>query len=145
MPTTTAQRAASAKYDRANTKQISIKLNTNTDKWIIDHLAKQPNIQGYIKELVRKDMFARAEDEVMEGRLKALMAQGWAKVSYSAADEPSCAFFDVEDDEVARWLVRRFDARQDAITEGTWVVQCGNGESHDKVILPMLDRLLGKE
>lgn len=44
------------KYDKANTTQIHFKLNNKTDKDIIEHLNKQPNKQGYIKELIRKDM-----------------------------------------------------------------------------------------
>lgn len=44
------------KYDKANTTQINFKLNNKTDKDIIEHLNKQLNKQGYIKELIRKDM-----------------------------------------------------------------------------------------
>lgn len=50
------QSQASIKYDRDNTKRIFIKLNTNTDIDILDHLENKPNKQGYIKELIRNDM-----------------------------------------------------------------------------------------
>lgn len=45
----------SAKYDANNTKRIFLKLNKNTDKDIIEHLEGR-NKQGYIKNLIRKDM-----------------------------------------------------------------------------------------
>lgn len=54
--TSKAQRAASAKYDKANTKGIYLKLNIKEDAAILDHLAKQPNKQGYIKKLIHDDM-----------------------------------------------------------------------------------------
>ena len=46
----------SIKYDRENTKRVFIKLNKNTDKDILDYLDGITNKQGYIKELIRKDM-----------------------------------------------------------------------------------------
>ena len=54
--TTEAQKRAVRKYDAANTKQIHLKLNLTTDKDILDWLAQQESIQGYIKELIRQDM-----------------------------------------------------------------------------------------
>ena len=51
-----AQIKASAKYDADNTKQIKLKLNTKTDKDILDKLESLSNKQGYIKELIRKDL-----------------------------------------------------------------------------------------
>ena len=53
---TPAKRKAIAKYDAANTRQIHLKLNKNTDAEIIAHLEKQKSIQGYIKELIDLDM-----------------------------------------------------------------------------------------
>lgn len=49
-----AQRRAVAKYDAANTKKITLKLNRNTDADIIDTLAAVDNMQGYIKALIRQ-------------------------------------------------------------------------------------------
>lgn len=49
----------SIKYDKENTKRVFIKLNKNTDKDILDYLGGIPNKQGYIKELIRKDMKPR--------------------------------------------------------------------------------------
>ena len=72
MATTKAQRAASARYDRENTKQVSVKLNTRTDAEMLAHLAAQPNVQGYIKRLVREDMYRIAEDGMMEDQLGSL-------------------------------------------------------------------------
>ncbi|MBR3166908.1 MAG: hypothetical protein IKF16_12145 [Lachnospiraceae bacterium] len=51
-----AQKRATEKYDKANTKQIMMKLNKGTDADILEKLASVPNVQGYIKELIRADM-----------------------------------------------------------------------------------------
>ena len=53
---TEAQKRASSKYDKANTKGIYLKLNKTTDAAIIDHLSTKTNVQGYIKDLIRRDM-----------------------------------------------------------------------------------------
>ena len=53
---TKAQKKAKAKYDRGNTKQIILKLNLKTDKDILDLLQSVENKQGYIKQLIRKDI-----------------------------------------------------------------------------------------
>ena len=49
----------SIKYDKENTKRVYIKLNKNTDKDILAYLDSKQNKQGYIKELIRKDMKPR--------------------------------------------------------------------------------------
>lgn len=54
--TSKAQLAAVARYDKANTKGVYIKLNLKTDKDIIEHLAKKENVQGYIKSLIRDEI-----------------------------------------------------------------------------------------
>lgn len=51
-----ARRRASAKYDAKHAKQVHMKLYDVTDQDIIDHLATVGNIQGYLKELIRKDI-----------------------------------------------------------------------------------------
>lgn len=56
MATSKAQIKAGAKYDKANTKGIYLKLNINTDADIIKKLEESGNVQGYIKELIRKDL-----------------------------------------------------------------------------------------
>lgn len=53
---TKAQKRASAKYDAQNTKRYSLKLNLVTDADILARLEAVGNVQGYIKELVRRDM-----------------------------------------------------------------------------------------
>lgn len=53
---------ASMKYDSTNTTRVYIKLNTKNDADIIEYLSKQSNKQGYIKELIRKDMERQKED-----------------------------------------------------------------------------------
>ena len=49
----------SIKYDKVNTKRVYIKLNKNTDSDILSYLDSKKNKQGYIKELIRKDMKPR--------------------------------------------------------------------------------------
>lgn len=52
----TARKAATARYDAANTRQFKIKLNIRTDSDIIHALDNAGNIQGYIKRLIRQDI-----------------------------------------------------------------------------------------
>lgn len=54
---------ASAKYDKANTFMASFKLNYTTDADIIKHLESIPNRQGYIKDLIRRDIADSSEQE----------------------------------------------------------------------------------
>ena len=53
---TEAQRRAQAKYDKANTKGVYLKLNITTDADIIEFLSSRQSVQGYIKQLIRRDM-----------------------------------------------------------------------------------------
>ena len=53
---TEAKRRAIQKYDSANTRQIHLKLNLKTDADILSKLDEVDSIQGYIKDLIRKDM-----------------------------------------------------------------------------------------
>lgn len=48
--------AAAVKYNSKNVKQIKLNLNLKTDADIIKALEAVSNKQGYIKELIRKDM-----------------------------------------------------------------------------------------
>ena len=57
--TTEAQKRAQKKYDEANKnnyRMIHLKLNKETDADVIAKLESEPNIQGYIKELIRADL-----------------------------------------------------------------------------------------
>lgn len=54
--TSEAQKRASTKYDLANTVQLKIKLNKNTDKDIIQRLSEVDQKATYIKSLIRQDM-----------------------------------------------------------------------------------------
>ena len=56
MTVSKAQLRAQEKYDKANTVQITLKLNKKTDKDIIDWLYDEGNKQGYIKSLIRADI-----------------------------------------------------------------------------------------
>ena len=53
---TEAQRRAIAKYDKENTAFVGLKLNRKTDADILDKLQGVGNRQGYIKELIRRDI-----------------------------------------------------------------------------------------
>lgn len=44
------------RYDMMNTVRVALKLNTKTDADILARLEEVGNKQGYIKELIRKDM-----------------------------------------------------------------------------------------
>lgn len=54
--TSDAQKRANAKYDKAHTKGIYLKLNTTTDADIIEYLQGVDNVQGFIKSLIRENM-----------------------------------------------------------------------------------------
>lgn len=56
--TSDAQKRANAKYDKANTKGIYLKLNLTTDADIIDYLQSVDNVQGLIKNLIRANIKA---------------------------------------------------------------------------------------
>lgn len=51
---TNAQKRASAKYDKENTKGIYLKLNKTTDADIIEYLNNVDNVQGLIKDLLKR-------------------------------------------------------------------------------------------
>lgn len=53
---TESQIRASVKYNKENTVQISLKLNRSTDADLIDSLNRIANKQGYIKELIRRNI-----------------------------------------------------------------------------------------
>lgn len=53
---TESQIKASIRYNKENTVQISLKLNRSTDADLIDSLNRIANKQGYIKELIRRDI-----------------------------------------------------------------------------------------
>lgn len=61
---TNAQKKASQKYSRKNTKRYAIELNLKTDSDIIKILDSVPNKQGYIKELIKKDIYKDRKEEV---------------------------------------------------------------------------------
>lgn len=44
------------RYDATHTVQVKLKLNIKTDADILEKLKTVPSKQGYIKELIRKDM-----------------------------------------------------------------------------------------
>ncbi len=59
--TSSSQLKASMKYDKAHTRSIFLKLNLKTDSDILERLEEVGNKQGYIKELIRRDMKEKAK------------------------------------------------------------------------------------
>lgn len=55
MPTE-AMKQAIKRYDEKNTKQLMLKLNVKTDADVLKRLEEVGNKQGYIKELIRRDL-----------------------------------------------------------------------------------------
>lgn len=53
---TDAQKRAAAKYKKTKTKTFLIELNIEHDADILARLGEVGNRQGYIKELIRRDM-----------------------------------------------------------------------------------------
>lgn len=51
-----ARKRANRRHEKKNLRQISLKLNINTDKAILAKLDSLKNKQGYIKELILKDI-----------------------------------------------------------------------------------------
>lgn len=51
-----AQIRATKKYDEENTVRLSLKLNKTTDADILAKLEEVESKQGYIKELIRRDL-----------------------------------------------------------------------------------------
>ena len=54
--TSESKRSAQRRYDKKNTTQVLLKLNTKTDADVIGKLTSVDNKQGYLKELVRSDL-----------------------------------------------------------------------------------------
>ena len=61
---TEAQKKASSKYDKENTKTFTIKLNYNTDGDLIAFLEMLENRQGYIKKLITNDLRKNTEARI---------------------------------------------------------------------------------
>lgn len=51
------------RYDRKNCVNFGLKLNRKTDAEIIEKLQSQKNRQGYIKELIRRDIAGEEPEE----------------------------------------------------------------------------------
>lgn len=63
MAVSEAHKRASMKYDKENMRQIKFNLSLKYDQDVIAMLDSVPNKQGYIKELIRADIAARANSE----------------------------------------------------------------------------------
>ena len=55
-----AQKRASRKYDKANTKLFNLRFGPN-DEELWDYLQKQENKSGFVKELIREHMKENSE------------------------------------------------------------------------------------
>lgn len=56
MPATKAELKAIAKYQKENIQALKLKFNRKTEASLLEWIEAQPNKQGYIKDLIRKDM-----------------------------------------------------------------------------------------
>ncbi len=56
MPVPEYQKKAAAKYAKTSCVQYALKLVKTTDADIIMRLEQEPNVQGYIKRLIRADI-----------------------------------------------------------------------------------------
>lgn len=56
---TDAQKRAKSKYERLHVKQVKLVMYP-TEADLLEWLNQQPNKQGYIKDLIRKDMEANS-------------------------------------------------------------------------------------
>ena len=56
-----AQTEYMANYEKENLRQIRLKINRKTEPDLLAWVEKQENVQGYIKELIRKGMPQKAE------------------------------------------------------------------------------------
>lgn len=61
-PVSDAKKAANARYDKRNTRQVVLKLNLHTDADILAWLDMQDNKQGEIKWLIREQIRREAEE-----------------------------------------------------------------------------------
>lgn len=50
------------RYQEKTIKQVSLKLNRNTEKELIEWIEKKKNVQGYIKDLITEDMNKAASE-----------------------------------------------------------------------------------
>lgn len=67
---TDAHREGNRRYDKTNTRQVKLKLNTNTDADILAWLDQQESKQGAIKGLIRKQI-GRSRDERIRAEVEA--------------------------------------------------------------------------
>lgn len=70
---TEAQKKASARYDAKNTKALYLKFNLKTDADILEWLEKVGNKQGYIKDLIRRNIthnVVTSKKEILSGDFK---------------------------------------------------------------------------
>ena len=80
--TTEAAKKAKAKYDARTAKYISLKLNQNTDRDIIEFLELQENTQGYLKRLIREDMAKLPEGTIAAKHIKRLLESAKNKTAH---------------------------------------------------------------
>jgi len=63
------------KYDKAHCRTYGLKMNLETDKDIIAKLSSVPNMQGYIKQLIRQDINGSVPVPVCTAALEELHEQ----------------------------------------------------------------------
>lgn len=59
MPYTESGKKATIKYKKEHTRRVEISFNRKYEQEMIDFLERQPNVNVYLKELIKKDMMSR--------------------------------------------------------------------------------------
>lgn len=57
------QKRSARKYQKNNTKLISVRLNKKLEPELLEWLESKPSMGGYILELIREDMERHIENE----------------------------------------------------------------------------------
>lgn len=68
--TTEAQKKARRKYRKTNIRQLNLELNKKTDADVVKKLDQVENMQGYIKNLIKKDMLLNPDNKCTEPLIK---------------------------------------------------------------------------
>ena len=82
-----------AKYDAKATKRYSLKLNLKNDKKIIEKLASEKSMQGYIKRLITQDINASLFMKVLIEK----NAEGYVITGFDKKDDGLSATMEKDD------------------------------------------------
>lgn len=112
---------ANAKYDAAHCTGLYLKLNNETDKDILEKLSSVSNRQGYIKNLIRKDIAGTCSElkkEKKEGykAMKTYMIKPEYLEMWEGGDTPSNPERIITEDDIRTFSVE-WDKSVDELLE----------------------------